>query len=197
MFTKKYLLEYLSRNKTYIIVSALLLIISLTAGIIFNEALKPTLMPVIYEMSKEYVAKNSLFDEAMFLFTNNMRANLIIIALGFLFSVFSVMIMILNGITIGFVTSLVTPLQFLVGTVPHGIFEIPALLLSLTCSFIVTKLEINLIKGLLSRGFRKKLEESEILVRDIVFTIVVNFVLILIAAMIEAGITPILLGMVL
>ena len=138
----------------------------------------------------------TVYNEAIFLFQNNIRANIIIMIGGLLFSIFSVLGIIMNGLIIGFTYTLVTPIQFIVGILPHGIFELPATILSLVGAFIITKLEINLLNALFKKRLKEEINKSDKLVKDIVLTFIIILVLLIIAAIIEAGVTPVLLSMV-
>lgn len=146
-------------------------------------------------MLSQIPTNNGFVAEAWFLFQNNMRANLLIILFGFLFSIFSVLSIVINGLVIGFTYTMVSPIQFVAGIVPHGIFELSAVVLSLTASFIATKFEINLFKALFKHEFKEELYKSKSLINDIIFTVIIVFVLLIIAAVIEAGITPVVLNM--
>lgn len=65
---------------------------------------------------------------------------------------------------------------------------------ALTGAFIITKLEINIIKSILSKNYNIKeiWHENELLVKDILLIICITFVLLIIAAIIEGHITPII-----
>ncbi len=196
IFTKEYLKEYFSRNKLLIIVAAILLVISAFLGVIFSEFIKTYLLEIIKEMILDIPENPTVIDEAVYLFQNNIRANIIIMLGGFIFSILSVMAVILNGVIIGFTYTLVNPLQYVVGIIPHGIFELPAVILSLVGAFNITKLEINLLDALFKHRLKEEIGNSKTIVKDIILTFIIIFVLLIIAATIEAAITPVLLKMV-
>ena len=146
-------------------------------------------------MISQFKPNSGFAEEALFLFKNNLRANLMIILSGFLFSVISVLSIILNGMLIGFTYTMVSPLQFVAGIVPHGIFELSAVILALTASFIATKFEIKMIIALFKHNAKEEFNNSRIYLSDILFTVLLVFVLLIIAAVVEAGVTPVLLNM--
>jgi uncharacterized membrane protein SpoIIM required for sporulation len=84
----------------------------------------------------------------------------------------------------------------LIYTIPHGIFEIPQLILTVVCSMLVTKLEINLIKGVLQKDktFKGELRNSSTIIKDIILSITIIVVCLIIAAVIEGYITPVIGG---
>ena len=197
IFTKKYLVEYLSRNKSLILASLLLFILSVIVGIIASESIKPIMIELLKQVFEKAPENPTFIQQALFLFSNNMRANIIILLGGILFSIISVLIIILNGIIVGFTSTLLPPTIFIVGIFPHGIFEIPATVLSLVGALLITKLEINIISLLLAGDLRNRIGELSVTVKDIILTVMITIVLLIIAAIIEAGVTPTLLNIVL
>ncbi|MBR0471823.1 MAG: stage II sporulation protein M [Methanosphaera sp.] len=195
IFSKTYTREYFSRNKNLIILSLIIFIGSIIIGAVFNKSFEAIVTEIIRQMLNE-ISMESVSENAVSLFVNNITANLVILAGGIIFSLLSVFAIIVNGILIGYVYTLTTPLIFLVGTVPHGIFEITALILSLTGAFIITKTELLCIQALFAGNLSSQVENMKICFKDIIFTIVVSFVLLVFAAIIEAAVTPLLLSMV-
>ncbi len=196
IFSKGYLKEYLSRNKNLILISFIILIASAFLGVVFCDVIQQYVTEILKEIFLSMPENPTVYNEAIFLFQNNIRANIIIMIGGLLFSIFSVLAIIMNGMIIGFTYTLVTPIQFIVGILPHGIFELPATILSLVGAFIITKLEINLLNALFKKRLKEEINKSDKLVKDIVLTFIIILVLLIIAAIIEAGVTPVLLSMV-
>lgn len=195
IFTKKYLKEYCDRNKKFFIISVIIFVASIVIGAIFSENFETFANEIIRQMLNE-ISMNSISEGALDLFLNNITASIIMLLSGLLFSIFSVFAMILNGILIGYVFTLIDPVVFFVGTLPHGIFELTALMLSLTGAFILTKIEIKVIKALFRKNLKSEMENIKIDLKDVLFTFIVSFVLIVIAAIIEAAITPVLINIV-
>jgi stage II sporulation protein M len=196
IFSKAFFKEYFHRNRTYIIISCILLFVSIILGIVFSEVIKEVMVDILKEMLSNINDNNSIYEEMYLLFTNNIRANLIILLGGLLFSIISILAVIVNGLLIGFTYTLVTPIQFIVGIFPHGIFELPAIILSLVGAFIIMKLEINLIDAFFKGNLRLEWKNSTKSIQDILFTVVIIVILLVIAAIIEGGLTPTLLNMV-
>lgn len=196
IFSKGYLKEYFSRNKNLILISFIILIASAFLGVVFSDVIQQYVTQILKEIILSMPENPTVYNEATFLFQNNIRANIIIMIGGLLFSIFSILAIIMNGMIIGFTYTLVTPIQFIVGILPHGIFELPATILSLVGAFIITKLEINLLNALFKKRLKEEINKSDKLVKDIVLTFIIILVLLIIAAIIEAGVTPVLLSMV-
>ena len=196
IFSRRYIREYFSRNKLFILVTVALFFISAIVGVVTSETIKPFMLQIFEEMIKSLPPDATAFDEAVYLFNNNIRANIIILIGGALFSIISVLAIIVNGLLVGFTATIVEPHVFLVGILPHGIFEIPATLLSLVGALLITKLEIKLIISLVAGNLRDELMESNLIIKDIVLTFIITLALLVIAAIIEAYITPSLINMV-
>lgn len=196
IFSKHYLKEYISRNKSLILIAFFILIVSAVLGVIFKDIIREFVTEIFKNMISGLPENPTVYDEAKFLFQNNIRANIIIMLGGLFFSIFSILAIIMNGLIIGFTYTLVTPIQFIVGIVPHGIFELPATVLSLVGAFLITKLEINLLDALFKRRLKEEIGKSNEIIKDIILTFIIILILLIFAAIIEAGVTPVLLSMV-
>ncbi|RAP53423.1 MAG: hypothetical protein BZ138_00985 [Methanosphaera sp. rholeuAM270] len=195
IFKKSFLKEYLSRNKNLILLSLIIFILSIIIGAVFSSYFK-VMATQLMKRLLESIPMKSVSENAVNLFKSNLTASMIIILGGLIFSITSVLAIMVNGILIGYVSTLINPVVYLVGVIPHGIFELTALILSLTGAFILTKIEIRIIQAIFSHSLHSELENTKILLKDLVFTVLVSFVLLAIAAIIEAAITPIFLSMV-
>lgn len=110
-------------------VFALLFIIGFTFPIFFREEI----FGFITEMIKMLEGK-SIFELIGFIFLNNLKVSFFAIVLGIGFGIFPLMIGIVNGYLLGFVSrEAVTRGGILViwQLFPHGIFELPAILFSM------------------------------------------------------------------
>lgn len=126
------------------------------------------------------------------IFLNNIQANLLIVTGGIFFSIFSFISLFVNGILIGFVGTLTPTLTFLLYVLPHGVFELPAIILSFTTALMITKLVIRLLKGIVSINLTLKgqIYMSKDLIKAIVMSLMIMVLLLIIAAFIEVYITP-------
>ncbi|RVU54589.1 stage II sporulation protein M [Anaerosphaera multitolerans] len=125
------------------------------------------------------------------LFLNNIRAVAVMTVMGFIpFLFIPIFSLILNGMIIGMLPVLIQRdfLRSMVfGILPHGIFEIPALVLGASLG---TMLCITLIKKI----FRRDAVEIKVLLKYILTTYLKKIIpLLIIAAVVEAYITPLIL----
>jgi len=114
-----------------------------------------------------------------FLFSNNVITNLFIFALGIFFGIFPLLNVLVNGFVLGFVSK-ISVLQngflSLWKIFPHGIFEIPALIISLG---------IGLNLGICFFRTKDKEEFKKILTNSFKVFILIIVPLLIIAAIIE------------
>ena len=192
VYSKENLKGYFYRNKNYILFVIALFAISLIVGYVFRDLFMDYVMEAIRNMAENISSDTASMTMSIFL--NNLKVAIIIILMGLLFSIFSLMILFTNGVLIGFMFTIVPAPLILTYTIPHGIFEIPQLILTVVCALLVTKLEINLIRGVLQRDktFRGELENSSTIIKDIILSFTIIVVLLVIAALIEGYVTPVI-----
>jgi len=128
---------------------------------------------------------------ALIIFANNAGKALIAMLAGFFFGIFPAIFIILNGYVIGVVVSWREPdwgiEKVLLAIIPHGILEIPAVIIS--CAYGVWlgyRFYLSLFKGEL---FMKHLLKALKIYRKFILPTL------LIAAFVEAFITPMVVGL--
>ncbi|PIO07913.1 hypothetical protein COU59_02555 [Candidatus Pacearchaeota archaeon CG10_big_fil_rev_8_21_14_0_10_34_12] len=97
-----------------------------------------------------------------FIFLNNLQSSFLGIAFGFVLGIFPLMAAISNGYVLGFVSTMAVNadgFSSLLGLFPHGIFELPAVFISLGLGlrvgvFIFQKKKIESLKNYLINSFR-------------------------------------------
>lgn len=117
-------------------------------GIFFFFALVGFFVPVpeaitnkLAEIIQELIAQTeglSVFGLIRFIFFNNLWSSFIGMVFGFFFGVFSILVAVFNGYLLGFVSSLVVvngSIFVLWKLLPHGVFELPAVFISLGLGF--------------------------------------------------------------
>ena len=129
---------------------------------------------------------------ALFLFLKNTLALLVSFALSPIFCLIPILALIINGWMIALVSTLVIEEEslglLLAGLLPHGIFELPALLLGQAAALSFGTV---VIIALFKKERRKLILPS---LKQNLRYLVVALVLLLPAAIIETYITPLLLG---
>ena len=124
--------NYIKESKNYIYVTIFLFTISIILGFIFSEKLS-FFKEIIKEILKQTEGLNTI-EMIFFIMQNNIQSSLLTIILGIAFGIFPLISIILNGTLIGYVLSITSqingPTTWLL-LLPHGIFEIPAILISM------------------------------------------------------------------
>ncbi|MBE3555136.1 MAG: stage II sporulation protein M [Thermicanus sp.] len=130
------------------------------------------------------------------LFMNNSIAVIILILSGFFFGIYPAWGMILNGLLLGYLLAATTysggdPFaMFIFGILPHGIFEIPALILAATYGLILGAAVFKWVIRLFSPRLRAEDPvQWKKMFRPLLPTLGITLLLLLIAAAIESTIT--------
>ncbi len=186
-FTGQYLRGYISRIKYFVLIAVIIFAISIACGNIFNELFKPLAMKIIKNMIQSAPAKET----GMSFFINNIKVMILLCLGGITFSIPSLIVLFVNGLLIGYVSALVPTNSFLLLILPHGIFELSAVVLSCSAGLMLTYVIVKLITGIISSFVTVHEEwiESKIIIKDIIVTMIIVIILTLIAGFIEAYIT--------
>lgn len=189
-------LEALYRNnESLLIISALLFFIPLFIGYIFSGTLDPYLGYVLKEFKKEIV-KGELKLTVLSIFLHNLQIA-IVLYLGGIIAIVTVVSLIFNGLFIGYTASKYPLMDFIILVLPHGVFEVPAIIIAGAAGFRLTSFIFNYISDLLfgewygskiekiSYYFKLNYEEFE----ESLLLFGISVVLLFIAALIEANAT--------
>ena len=187
---KKYI-KYLYSLKQFIIISSALFVFSIIYGYfsakISPEDAKTTLLE--FEKMFEPIIESGLFMQFVYIFLNNAFALFISIISGIFFGIFPLLSVFSNGAIIGIFAFLwgqeFTLFEFLIGIVPHGIIEIPLLIVS-------AAIGLKIGKTVIDRVFKKKGKIKPEIKKGLNFYVKIMLFLALITAAIEVFITPIL-----
>ena len=174
--------EYLKEGRFYFLVVALIFLASVWIGYFFPVFFVEFIEKFIKTLL-ERTEGMSLFQLFLFIFQNNLSTAFFALLLGLFFGIFPLILTFLNGYVLGFVSGKVSGVAgftSLFRLVPHGIFELPALIISLGLGvrlgmFFLAK------EGERKKYFLYNLENS---LRVFVFVILP---LLLVAALIEAS----------
>ncbi|RQD77812.1 MAG: stage II sporulation protein M [Candidatus Syntrophonatronum acetioxidans] len=199
MLNIKIFFKTLKQNNRWIILSALIFLVSFFLGYIaaeqnieFIDELSEPYFEFLESMAQDIVEK-SPGRGILLLFFNNLFASLRVIFLGIILGIPPLFGLIINGSILGVVTALlaeqnIAPLLFLtLGILPHGILELPAFLISAAFGLKLGYHFLFPIK-------EKTRWESLALVLKEIFSIILFITILLItAAAVEILITPLLL----
>ncbi|OEF97896.1 stage II sporulation protein M [Desulfuribacillus alkaliarsenatis] len=189
-------LAVIKENKSYIILAGILFFLGTAVGVIFAEQMFAHIeqeLGKIQDLGQQIAEKGSPLYASWVIFWNNLRAAIMFIAIGSLFGIVPIMGLAINGVLIGVVLSLVgeagvSPILLsIVGLLPHGILEIPAILIAggmgIKLGFVWLKPLPNLTRW----------ESYKHVWGEVGKLAVLLFVLLLVAAFVEGFVTPLLI----
>jgi len=157
-----------------------------------NPAVGEDLMKLFEKEIAGQISPTESVDMALKLFTNNLQACILLFLGGASFGILTILIMSLNGIVIGAIMEMVrkdhTFLYVAAALLPHGIFEIPAFILSGALGILLAQSLIAEWYGTgdtaaIARGYAR------------IFILYV-LPLVAVAACVEAFITPVVIHLV-
>lgn len=186
-----------SRNETFLVLSAMMFICSVFIGYAFAGLLEPLLANILGDF-KRRVVEGDLKLDTLSLFFNNLQIALLVYAGGIIFGLGTAYFLIYNGIFIGYAGSQYQLGDFIIATIPHGVFEIIGIIIAGAAGFRLANIIINILKGVLklqsdfnmTNQFKFLLEVNYDDFKDTLIMMGIAVVLILIAAIIEANFTP-------
>jgi len=174
-------LEYLKKLKNYILFIFVLFLIIGILGFIFPIFFEEQIIKLVGELVEKTQGLSGL-ELVIFIFLNNLKSSFFAILLGIFFGFISVFIIIVNAYVLGFVGSKVVAAEgfsILLKLLPHGIFEIPAVIISVAMGL---RLGMFLF---VHRGKSKKKEFAKWLRDSLRVFIFIIVPLLIIAAIIE------------
>lgn len=195
-------MELLKRNKSFILVGVILFVIGGIAGYtvyLNNPDLANLEGSSIFsglEQKISFFQNLNILGKIIFIFLNNLLVALISVFLGAILGLFPIFIALMNGFVVGIVAGKVLESNgvgyLLVGLVPHGIFEIPAILIAIGLGLKFGYLIISTIISILL-GKPTKDNEFKLFIRELKPAFKIILILLCIGAFVEILITPLLI----
>lgn len=173
--------NYLKTTKKYILFSSLLFLISIFIGYLFPVFFKEQVLKLIEEIVKETEGLG-LFRLIIYIMLNNIQSAFSGIIFGLFFGIVPVTIAVVNGYILGFVANKTINsdgIFILWKLFPHGIFELPAILISIGLGL---KLGIFIF---ISKSKNKKKEFLDLLLDSLRVFVFILIPLLILAAIIE------------
>lgn len=185
-----------NRNETYFMLSAMIFISSLFIGYAFAGLLDPILSSMLGNF-KRRIVEGQLQLTTLSLFINNLKVALMIYGGGLFVGVGTAYFLISNGIFIGYTAAQFVIGDFIIYTLPHGVFEILGIIIAGAAGFKLGHIIFKILKGILnlqsdfsvSNQLKYLLEANLDDLKDTLIMMGIAIVLILIAAIIEANFT--------
>lgn len=174
----------------------ILFMVSVVFGFVFSDSIFDILAPVLNEMAGQFNNDSSLW---IGILSNNVRAAVMIYVLSVFFALMDFIFIIINGVLIGVVGGAFianNPFKegiiFLSLILPHGIFEIPALIFASVAGILLFKFILKCAK---SAVFEDILNLKELwdfhgnIIKQSFSLLLFSLVLFVVAAIIEGNFT--------
>lgn len=155
--------NYIRESRKFIYIVALLFLIFVVVGFVFPapESIRKVILEFI-EQLLEKTGGMSWTELTAFIFFNNLKSSFFGMIFGIIFGIFSVVTAIVNGYILGFVAAKVVEAEGIATLwrlFPHGIFELPAVLISMGLglrigSFIFQKKKKEFLKKSLIQSLK-------------------------------------------
>jgi len=186
----------ISRNEIFFWASVLLFFGPLIISYLFAGFLDSILSPVLNNFQQK-VNDGTIKLETASLFINNTSVAIYIYFGGLLVGIVTALLLIINGAFIGYVASKVPLGDFIIFTLPHGIFEITGIILAGTAGFKLASIvwhflnDVTKIKRTISINtqiaYLLKANYSDF--KDSLALFIMAVILLIIAAFIEANLS--------
>lgn len=141
-----------SNNKWLLLFSTLLFVIPLLLGYFYADSISEYIQPMVDNFQKQ-VDEGTITLTTHSIFSNNVTVAIMLYALGALGGVLGALILANNGMFIGYFGADFNIYAYLALTVPHGIFEIPAIILATTGGFVLLSFVLHFIWDLRSPDY--------------------------------------------
>jgi len=181
--------EYLLSLRNFLLFSFLFFLCSILLGC-FGAKIFPYRTLWILTALKAVcgeVATWKSFEQFLFVIFNNSFLLLLILFFSFFFGIFPILVLLSNGVVLGglvfFLKGSLPISLFLLSTLPHGIFEIPVLIIACSVGLKIAKRTIGIVLGK-ERGLRKEIFEG------LKFFLIILFPCLVLAALIEVYFIP-------
>ncbi len=186
-------LEYIGSISVYILFAAVIFFGSIAAGYLYSKAEPEAVRLIVEEIVKEFgqFKDYSLAHLLLRIFAQNTLLGLVAMLLGLGFGILSLLFLAYNGVMIGLVIYEVEQklgLRYIIaGLTPHGVIEVPTILICVAIGMRLGIEVINKLKGKSDASIRRELKKG---MRIYIFWIVP---LLFIAALVEVLITPLVI----
>ena len=141
-----------SNNKTLLFISILLFVIPMLIGYFCANEISEYVKPIV-DAFEQQVKDGTVTLTTHSLFTNNVTVAFILYALGALGGLLAAVILGNNGLFIGYTGANFNLLAYAALVVPHGIFEIPAIIIATTGGFALLSFVLHFIWNLKSPDY--------------------------------------------
>ncbi len=177
-------------NKYLLLTSTILFIVSLLAGFLLEPYLYSLFNPVVNQLQDE-LARGVISVTFQSIFLNNIFIVLRMFIFGIIFC-FSVVLLIYNGFFLGyFLASYGDLVRNLVFMIPHGIFELPSIIIATTSGLVLFKFIFKFIRDIYKNKikFLDSLDKNYPLLKQSLIILAIGCILMFVAGIVESYFT--------
>lgn len=184
------------RNELLLIISAAVFFGSLFVGY-FLAGFIDQIMANTFRSFKDSVSKGQIRLTTLSIFANNIKIAFYLYGGGIVIGIITLLVLAYNGLFIGYVASKFNVGDFIIYTIPHGVFELSGIVIAAAAGLRLASTIIHIIKDILD--IKRYLPVSQQLkyilninypeLKDSLLLFAIAAVLILIGAFIEANFT--------
>lgn len=198
----KSFLTVTKKNAKTIKVATFIFILSIVFGYIidpYNNLITES-FEKLEELSRDISEEGNVFFTIKTIFFNNITIAMYMIISGIAFGIFPIIILFFNGMFIGvfikmFILEGQSIILLIIGILPHGVFELTAIILAaaygMKLGFSLFKTIINLIKGAKLKDYKSSFFT---IINETVVFIIGIIIIIFIAAIIESTISLLIIN---
>lgn len=125
--------NYFKESKNYIITAVAIFALFFLIGYFFPIFFSDKIMEILKQLASQIEGKN-IAEVISFIFLNNLKASFVSLFFGLFFALFPLGALIINGYVAGFASNMAVSKEGILvlwRLFPHGIFELPAVLISM------------------------------------------------------------------
>ena len=141
-----------ANNMFILLFLILVFIIPLIAAYYYPDSFASVLQPMIQQFEQN-IADGTVTLATDSLFVNNFTVALILYAGGALLGIMGITVLAMNGLFLGFFAAQMDLTSYIALTLPHGIFEIPAIIIATTGGFVLLSFILHFIWNLRSPDY--------------------------------------------
>ncbi len=191
------LLEYLYRtNEKYLMLSTFIFLGSLFLGYFLAGFFDP-ILSVLVDQFRRSIQQGDIRITTLSIFFHNLYTALLIYIGGVILGIFTAIFISINGLFIGYFATKNPAGDFLLLLLPHGIFEIPALIIAGAAGFRLSSFITHFMRDLITESWYGPFSEKLRLffdknfqeLKDSLTIFIIAVILLFIAAVIEANFT--------
>jgi len=196
--------QIVKRNSKFILLGTGIFFISVLIGYLNAEEIQKMASELLKELeniARKINENNSPLYTFWVIFQNNVLASLSMLGLGIFLGFYPALALLSNGILLGFMLKLsalkgINPFSvFFLGILPHGIFELFAVIVAASIGMKYGILIVRMLGNLANNSRRTRLvDDFKTSLNELPYIVGAIVVLLLLAAVIESTVTPMLIN---